>query len=134
MMKTQTVQKTVKRANHVIDAEGKILGRLAGQIANHLTGKNKVSYSMHQDVGDSVTVENVEKMKVTGSKLSEKEYMHYSQYPGGLKRSLLMAELDKNPARVLRRAVARMLPRNKQRVARMHRLTIVGEKGTKRIW
>ena len=73
-------------------------------------------------------------MKFTGNKLVEKEYLHYSQYPGGMKRSALAVEFEKSPARVLRRAVARMLPRNKQRQPRMHRLTIVGEKGTKRIW
>lgn len=134
MMKTQTVQKTVKRPTHVIDAEGKVLGRLAGEIVKILLGKHKVSYSVHQDSGDSVKVENVAKLKVTGNKLTEKDYMHYSQYPGGLKHSSLTVEMAKDPARVLRRAVARMLPRNKQRLPRMHRLTIVGEKGSKRIW
>jgi large subunit ribosomal protein L13 len=134
MMKTQTVQKKIIRENRRIDADGKTLGRLAGEIVKHLMGKNKVTYSMHQDNGDFVTVENVEKVKFTGTKITDKEYMHYSQYPGGLKRSALKDELEKNPARVLRRAVARMLPRNRQRDSRMHRLTIVGEKGTKRIW
>jgi len=135
MMKTQTVQKTVKRPTHVINAEGMVLGRLAGQVVKLLLGKHKVSYSIHQDSGDFVKVENVEKMKVTGNtKLTDKEYLHYSQYPGGLKRSTLINELEKNPARVLRRAVARMLPRNRTRMPRMHRLTIVGEKANKRLW
>lgn len=89
---------------------------------------------MHQDSGDSVKVENVEKMIVTGNKLVEKEYLHYSQYHGGLKSSKLGIEMEKNPARVLRRAVARMLPRNRTRIVRMHRLTIVGEKGAKKLW
>ncbi len=134
-MKTKTVQAKVERKLHVIDAEGKVLGRLAAQIGNLLQGKNKVSYSVHQDVGDSVKVENVDKMIITGAKLEAKEYLHYSQYPGGLKRSQLKAELEKSPARVLRRAVARMLPRNKQRLPRMHRLNIVGESATtKRLW
>lgn len=134
MMKTQTVQKTVSRPTHVIDAEGKVLGRLAGEIVKLLLGKHKVSYSVHQDSGDYVKVDNVAKLRVTGNKLAEKDYMHYSQYPGGLKHSSLIVEMEKDPARVLRRAVARMLPRNKQRLPRMHRLTIVGEKGSKRIW
>jgi large subunit ribosomal protein L13 len=133
-MKTQTVQAKVKRELRVIDVEGKVLGRVAAEIAKILMGKNKVSYSMHQDVGDSVKVENVEKIRVTGGKLNDKEYAHYSQYPGGLKRSQLAAEIETNPARVLRRAVARMLPRNKQRLPRMHRLEIVGEKKNKRLW
>ncbi len=133
-MKTTTVQAKVERKLHVIDADGKVLGRVAAQIANLLQGKNKVSYSVHQDVGDSVKVENVAKMLITGGKLTQKEYLHFSQYPGGLKRSQLAAELENNPARVLRRAVARMLPRNKQRLPRMHRLTIAGETASKRIW
>jgi large subunit ribosomal protein L13 len=134
-MKTKTVQAKVERKLHVIDADGKVLGRVAAQIANLLQGKNKVCYSMHQDVGDSVKVENIAKIRVTGGrKLEQKEYLHYSQYPGGLKRSQLADELEKSPARVLRRAVARMLPRNKQRLPRMHRLTIVGETANKRLW
>lgn len=134
MTKTQTVQKIVKRPTHVIDAEGKVLGRLAGEIVKLLLGKHKVSYSIHQDSGDFVKIENVEKMKVTGNKLDDKVYQHYSQYPGGLKSSKLGVEVDKNAARVLRRAVARMLPRNRTRMPRMNRLTIVGEKANKRLW
>jgi len=134
MSKTQTVQKNVKREVHVIDATGKVLGRVAGEAVKYLMGKNKVSYSMHQDVGDSVTIEHVDKIRVTGVKLEAKEYLHYSQYPGGLKRGQLSDELDKNPTRVLRRAIARMLPRNKQRDPRMHRLTIIGEAKNKRLW
>ncbi len=134
MMKTKTVKTPINRETKVIDAEGKVLGRLSGEIIKLLTGKHKVSYSMHQDSGDFVRVENVEKMKVTGVKMDSKVYQHYSQYPGGLKNSKLAVEIEKNPARVLRRAVARMLPRNRTRQARMTRLTIVGEKGTKRLW
>jgi large subunit ribosomal protein L13 len=133
-MKTQTSLAQTKPGLKTIDAKGKVLGRLAGEIVKYLTGKHKVNYSVHQDSGDFVTVENVGEMKFTGNKLVEKEYLHYSQYPGGMKRSALAVEFEKSPARVLRRAVARMLPRNKQRQPRMHRLTIVGEKGTKRIW
>jgi len=133
-MKTQTSLAKTKPGLKTVDAKGKVLGRLAAEIVKYLTGKHKVSYSVHQDSGDFVTVLNVGEMKFTGNKLVEKEYLHYSQYPGGMKRSALAVEFEKSPARVLRRAVARMLPRNKQRQPRMHRLTIVGEKGTKRIW
>jgi large subunit ribosomal protein L13 len=133
-MKTQTSLAKTKPGLKTIDAKGKVLGRLAAEIVKYLTGKHKVSYSVHQDSGDFVTVENVDGIKFTGNKLVEKEYTHYSQYPGGMKRSSLAVEFEKSPSRVLRRAVARMLPRNKQRQPRMHRLTIVGEKGTKRIW
>jgi len=134
MQKTQTVKNPINRETKTIDAEGKVLGRLAGEIVKLLTGKHKVSYSIHQDSGDFVKVENVEKMRVTGNKMGEKIYQHYSQYPGGMKSSNLSVEVEKNPARVLRRAVARMLPRNRTRLPRMHRLTIVGEKANKRLW
>jgi large subunit ribosomal protein L13 len=133
-MKTSTVQKIVKRPTHVINAEGKVLGRLAGEIVRLLLGKHKVSYSVHQDSGDYVKIENVDKMKITGNKLVSKQYQHFSQYPGGLKSSQLSVELEKDPARVLRRAVVRMLPRNRQRLGRAHRLIIVGEKKSKRLW
>lgn len=134
MAKTQTVHKNLKRETKVINAEGLVLGRVAGEAVKFLMGKHKVNFSSHTDTGDSVTIQNADKIKVTGNKLTAKEYMHYSQYPGGLKRSQLSDELDKNPARVLRRAIARMLPRNKQRQPRMARLTIIGETGTHRIW
>jgi len=133
-MKTSTVEQNRVRATHTIDAKGVVLGRLAGQIVKLLMGKHKVSYSMHDDSGDFVNVTNVADMKFTGNKLVAKEYMHFSQYPGGLKRSTLATELEKSPARVLRRAVERMLPRNRLRQPRMHRLIIDGEKGTKKIW
>jgi len=133
-MKTQTVQAKVERPTHTIDASGKVLGRLASEIVNILMGKHKVSYSMHQDSGDYVLVKNVATMKITGSKLTSKEYMHFSQYPGGLKRSQLGKEMEKKPSRVLRRAVERMLPRNRLRPLRVKRLIIEGESGSKRIW
>ncbi len=133
-MMTKTVQAKVIRKTHTIDAQGVVLGRLAAQIVNLLMGKHKVSYSMHQDTGDFVNVVNVAGMRFTGNKLISKEYMHFSQYPGGLKRQKLKAELEINPARVLRRAVERMLPRNRLRQPRIHRLHIAGEQGSKRIW
>lgn len=133
-MKTITVQPKVDRKTHTIDAEGQVLGRLAGQIVKLLMGKHKVSYSMHQDSGDYVVVKNVAAMKVTGNKLAAKEYMHFSQYPGGLKRGKLSDELENKPSRVLRRAVTRMLPRNRLRAPRAKRLIIEGEIGSKRIW
>jgi len=133
-MKTQTSLVKTKPGTKTIDAKGKVLGRLSAEIVKYLTGKHKVNYSVHQDSGDFVIVENVGDIKFTGNKLVEKEYLHYSQYPGGMKSSALGVEFAKSPARVLRRAVARMLPRNKQRQPRMKRLTIVGEVGTKRIW
>lgn len=134
-MKTKTTQANIKRNTTVIDAEGKVLGRIAAQAVNILMGKHRVDFSMHQDTGDFVQIKNVKLMKITGSnKMVQKEYLHYSQYPGGLKRSTLIDEMAENPYRVLRRAVVRMLPRNRLRDIRAKRLIIDGEPKTKRLW
>jgi len=133
-MKTATVQPKLRRSTHTLDAEGAVLGRLSAHIVRLLMGKHKVSYSAHQDSGDIVVVKNVDKLRVTGTKLVQKEYFHFSQYPGGLKRTKLADELEERPARVLRRAVARMLPRNRLRAPRIKRLIIEGETGSKRLW
>ncbi len=134
-MTTKTTQSKIKRNTTVIDAEGKVLGRIAGAAVKVLMGKHRVDYSMHQDTGDFVQIKNVSLMKITGgNKMVQKEYLHYSQYPGGLKRSTLIDEMAKNPSRVLRRAVVRMLPRNRLRDIRAKRLMIEGEPKTKRLW
>jgi large subunit ribosomal protein L13 len=134
-MTTKTTQPKVTRKTTVIDADGKVLGRIAAVAVKILMGKHRVDYSMHQDTGDYVEIKNVKLMKITGgNKMVQKEYLHFSQYPGGLKRSTLIDEMEKNPARVLRRAVVRMLPRNRLRDVRAHRLLIEGESKNKRLW
>jgi large subunit ribosomal protein L13 len=133
-MKTKTSQNKIVRKTVTIDAAGQVLGRVAAQAVNILMGKHRVDFSMHQDTGDYVQITNVKDIKVTGSKLQQKEYMHFSQYPGGLKRSKLLDEMESNPARVLRRAVVRMLPRNRLRAVRAKRLIIEGESKNKRLW
>jgi len=106
-------EKDIQKIWYIVDAKDKILGRLATRIASILRGKDKVIFSPHQDVGDEVIVINASKVKVTGKKLSQKEYKRYSAYPGGLKIENLETVLKKRPEYVIRHAVEGMLPRNK---------------------
>ena len=103
----------VTRNWYEIDAEGKILGKVAAEIAVRLMGKNKPSYTPHVDGGDFVVVTNAEKIAVTGKKLLDKKYYRHSGYPGGLKVRNLQEMLEKQPTEVIRKAVERMLPKNK---------------------
>ena len=103
----------VTRNWYEIDAEGKILGKVAAEIAVRLIGKNKPSYTPHVDGGDFVVVTNAEKIAVTGKKLTDKKYYRHSGYPGGLKVRSLQEMLEKQPTEVIRKAVERMLPKNK---------------------
>ena len=115
---------TITRKTYTVDASGKILGRLATDIAMHLMGKTNPAFQSHIDAGDHVIVTNVEKMIVTGNKYEEKEYHHHSGFPGGLKTKTMRQLWEKNPGDVLRAAVSRMLPKTKHRTARMLRLKI----------
>jgi len=102
-----------KRAWHVVDAEGQVLGRLAEQVANVLRGRNKPTYTPHLDTGDFVVVINAEKIKVTGNKEETKEYQRYSGWRGGLKRIPFADMRAKHPERIVMAAVKGMLPRNR---------------------
>lgn len=102
----------VEREWVLIDAEGQTLGRLATQIATILRGKNKPQYTPGVDTGDFVIVVNAEKIKVTGKKMTDKEYYHHTGYPHGLKKETLREALEKHPERVIEHAVAGMLPHN----------------------
>ncbi len=106
------IDKVIKRKNHVLDADGKILGRLAQEVAVLLRGKGKPSFSYDRDHGDYVVVVNAEKIKVTGRKLKQKSYTRYSGYPGGLKRRTLEEFLEIQPEKVIQHAVQGMLPKN----------------------
>lgn len=114
----------MERKTHTIDAKGQTLGRLATRIATLLQGKHKVEYVPNQDQGDIVEVTNAALIKVTGKKLVQKEYKHFSGYPGGLKSVQLSVLLAKEPARVLWLAVHRMLPKNRLRPEMIKRLII----------
>lgn len=113
-MKTYTAKpKEVQQRWYHIDATGLILGRLASEVANLLRGKYKPQFTPHIDVGDFVIITNAGKVRVTGRKLKQKMYYRHSGYPGGLKEIPLWRMMERNPERVIRLAVKRMLPKNK---------------------
>lgn len=103
----------VKADWHEIDATGQILGRMANKIAVLLMGKHKASYTSHVDTGDFVIVTNVGKLVVTGKKAKQKTYENFSGFPSGRKIRTFEQVMDKNPEKVLRLAVRRMLPKTK---------------------
>ncbi|MEN3046634.1 MAG: 50S ribosomal protein L13 [Candidatus Hydrothermales bacterium] len=103
----------VERKWYLVDLNGKVLGRAASRIALLLMGKRKPIYSPHLDVGDFVVAINADKIKVTGKKLTDKIYYRHSGYPGGLKLKKLKELLEKNPEKIIKLAVKRMLPKNK---------------------
>jgi len=98
---------------HVVDADGKALGRLASRVALILRGKNKPTFAPHQDTGDFVVVINAKKVTLTGKKWKEKIYIHHSGYPGGLKQASAEKIAEKKPERLITMAVQGMLPKNK---------------------
>ena len=113
-MKTYTLKKgDIQRQWWLFDAEGKILGRLATEIAVILRGKKNPRFVPHMDSGDFVVVINAEKVRVTGRKTDDKVYYSHSLYPGGLKTETLKDLLEKKPEEVIRRAVWGMIPKNK---------------------
>ncbi len=113
-MKTYRVKpEEVQRKWYVVDADGKVLGRLASEIAKLLRGKHKPYYQPDVDCGDFIVVVNAEKIRVTGRKLDQKIYYRHSNYPGGLKERNLRWMLENKPEEVIRLAVKRMLPKNR---------------------
>ena len=112
------------RTTHTIDATGEPLGRLASRIAILLMGKRKRDYQPNVDDGGWVTIKNASKIHINARTLDQKEYKHYSGYPGGLKRIRWSVTFAKNPEKLLRLAVLRMLPKNRLRAQRIKRLTI----------
>jgi large subunit ribosomal protein L13 len=97
----------------VIDAEGKVLGRLATKIATMIRGKDNPMFTPHLDMGAYVVVLNAEKIVLTGRKIEQKKYLAYSGYPGGLKETPVQRLLQKHPERVIEKAVKGMLPKNR---------------------
>lgn len=97
----------------LVDAKGKTLGHLATRIADILRGKNKPLFTPHLDLGDYVVVINAEHIRVTGKKEEQKEYIHHTGYRGHLRRASLKSIREKHPSRILERAVAGMVARNK---------------------
>ena len=104
---------TVEKEWVLVDAEGQTLGRLASVVALMLRGKHKTSFTPHVDCGDNVIVINAEKVALTGAKMTDKEYIRHTGYPGG-QRSLTAEEvMKKNPVRMVENAVKGMLPKNR---------------------
>ena len=112
----------MQRSTHTIDANGKVLGRLATEIAVLLRGKNKPDFAPYKDIGDLVVINNVEKLKFTGKKIEQKKYYHHSGYLGSLKETPMKKLLKENPSEILRIAVFGMLPKNKLRAKMIKRL------------
>ena len=114
----------VKRQWHIIDAQGKVLGQVATDIAKKLMGKEKPTFTFNVDGGDFVVVINAAEVEVTGRKSERKMYYDHSSFPGGL-RERTFGDLQKTaPTEAIQRAVYNMLPKNKLRKDRMDRLKI----------
>jgi len=111
-MKTYTAKVgEVEQGWFVVDAQGKVLGRLAVQIASRLRGKHKPQYTPHVDTGDYIVVVNASKLRVTGRKTERKTYYRHSGFPGGLKETSFGKLHAAHPERVLQKAVKGMLPK-----------------------
>jgi len=112
--KTKSQRKEdVKRSWYIVDAEGEVVGRLASKIAHVLRGKHKPDYTPHIDNGDYVIVINAEKIRFTGNKLRQKEYVSYTGYPGGKRTKTPREILAKKPIFIIENAVKGMLPKNR---------------------
>ena len=123
-MTTPTKLSDIKRSWHLFDVEGKILGRVASEIAKILIGKSKPYFVSHLDCGDYVVVINAKDIKVTGKKETQKKYSRHSGYPGGLREETLMELRKRAPGDIIRFAVLGMLPQNKLRDRMLTRLFI----------
>ncbi len=114
----------VERKWHLIDAKGKVLGRVAVEIATKLIGKEKPTYTPHVDGGDYVVVINASQVELTRAKEASKVYYRHSMYPGGLKQIPFTKMKQDHPERIIELAVKNMLPKNKLRQPRMNRLKV----------
>ncbi len=112
--KTQSRRKEdVQRKWYIVDAEGEVLGRLGTKVADVLRGKHKPDYTPHVDTGDYVIVINADKVKLTGNKMKQKIYDHYTGYPGGRKEKTAEQIMDYKPHFIIENAVKGMLPKNR---------------------
>jgi len=100
----------IERSWHVIDADGKTLGRLSTEVANLLRGKNKPEFAPHLDCGDYVIIINAEKIKVSGKKEDQKLYRHHTGFPHGFKEENLRTLRERRPEAIIERAVRGMIP------------------------
>lgn len=126
-MTGSTKLKDIKREWHLIDVQGKVLGRIATSISQLLLGKSKPYFVPHLDCGDYVVVVNASKVTVTGKKAQQKMYQRYSGYPGGLKAKSFAQVQKETPARIIFEAVSGMLPQNKLKDLVLKRLYIFAD-------
>ena len=112
--KTKSANKaTVEKNWWIVDADSQVVGRLASNIARIVRGKHKPYYTPHVDCGDHVIVINAEKIKFTGNKMTDKQYIRHTGYPGGQRTTTPVEVLEKHPERILENAVKGMLPKNR---------------------
>lgn len=116
--------KMIDHNKHVIDARGRILGRLATEAANLLRGKAKLNYEPNLDCGDFVVITNAAAVEVTGNKLEDKIYSRHSGHPGGLKQVQLKTLMANEPEKVVTMAISGMLPKNRLNSRWLRRLKI----------
>ena len=114
----------VKRDWFVIDADNKVLGRIATEVARRLRGKHKPEFTPHVDTGDFIVVTNVEKLRVTGNKGEDKKYFRHTGYPGGIYETNFNKLQQKHPERVLEKAVKGMLPKGPLGYAMIKKLKV----------
>jgi large subunit ribosomal protein L13 len=124
-MKTyQAKKEDLEHQWYLVNAEGKVLGRLAVELAKILKGKNKPTFTPHVDTGDFVVVVNAEKVVLTGKKMKDKKYYHHTGHPGGIKEITAGKLLNEKPTQILRIAVSGMLPKNSLGRQMMRKLKI----------
>jgi large subunit ribosomal protein L13 len=114
----------VQQGWFVVDAQGKVLGRLASQIAMRLRGKHKPEYTPHVDTGDFVVVVNASKLRVTGRKTERKMYYHHTEFPGGIRETNFAKLQATKPERILQKAVKGMLPKGPLGYAMLRKLKV----------
>lgn len=110
---SHTRPEDVRHKWFLVDADSQVVGRMSSKIASILRGKHRPDYTPHVDCGDYIIVINAEKVRFTGKKMDEKEYLTYSGYPGGQKSATPKELLAKHPTRIIENAVRKMLPKNK---------------------
>jgi large subunit ribosomal protein L13 len=114
----------INRTWYLADADGKVLGRIATEIARRLRGKHKATFCNFQDNGDFVIVVNAEKIHLTGNKWDDKVYHRHTGYPGGIKTQTAREIQTKKPEELIRMAVRGMLPKNKLGRAQLKKLKV----------
>ena len=122
-------KEAVKRDWYIVDATNQIAGRLFSKIAAVLRGKHRPDFTPHVDTGDNIIVINADKIRFTGKKKDQKEYLRYTGYPGGLKRETASHLLDRKPEAVIEIGVRGMLPKTKLGNAMIKKLFVYGGEG-----